>query len=145
MRKKIFLILVLGFSLSVFSQDVLNTKRKKIEQLLEISGSAKNGIFVMNSLMNIYKKQYPNVKQSIWDDFSKEVNEKDLANLIIPIYDKYFTESDIDNYIAFYKTEAGQKMIENLPKITQDSMTAGQEWGKEISNKILQKLKEEGY
>jgi len=36
-------------------------------------------------------------------------------------------------------------MIEKLPLITQESMQAGGEWGKQLSEKIMQRLKEKGY
>jgi hypothetical protein len=36
-------------------------------------------------------------------------------------------------------------MIETLPIVTQESMTAGQAWGKQIGEKVIQRLTEKGY
>ena len=83
--------------------------------------------------------------EKFWDDFAKEIKAEDLVNLIIPIYDKYYTEDDIDQLISFYNTPTGKKMIETLPIVTQESMTAGQAWGKLIGEKVIQQLTEKGY
>ncbi len=65
--------------------------------------------------------------------------------MIIPIYDKYFTDDDIHQLLAFYSTPVGKKLVENLPVITQESMNIGMQWGKQIAEKVLEKLKQKGY
>ena len=39
------------------------------------------------------------------------------------LYDKYFTEQEIDEILNFYKTPAGKKVIEETPKITKELFT----------------------
>ncbi|MFT3752304.1 MAG: DUF2059 domain-containing protein [Paludibacter sp.] len=39
------------------------------------------------------------------------------------LYDKYFTEQDIKDFIVFYKSPAGQKYINVMPEITKYMMT----------------------
>jgi hypothetical protein len=36
------------------------------------------------------------------------------------LYDKYFTEQEIDEILNFYKSPAGKKIIEETPKITKE-------------------------
>jgi hypothetical protein len=63
----------------------------------------------------------------------------------VPIYDKYYTETDIDQLIEFYKSPVGKKMIEVQPQLTQESMLAGQTWGRQIAEKVMHRMKEKGY
>jgi hypothetical protein len=65
--------------------------------------------------------------------------------LVTPIYDKYYTEADIDQLITFYNSPIGKKSVELMPVIMQESMSVGQEWGKKIAEKIAKKLKDKGY
>lgn len=43
---------------------------------------------------------------------------------LIPLYDKYYSEEDLRQIIAFYQSPAGQKVIEVTPKIMGEAMQA---------------------
>jgi len=55
---------------------------------------------------------------------AKESAKKLLDEDMVGIYDKYFTTTDIENFIVFYQSKSGQKMIDKLPDITKDVMSA---------------------
>ena len=99
----------------------------------------------MESMFELYEKNYPKVDSSFWSEFRKEMASDDLTKLIIPIYDKYFTENDLDALIAFYSTPAGIKIRDATPLITKESMAAGAEWGKTIGERVARRLIEKGY
>ncbi len=139
-------LLITSFVLVSFlanAQD--NSKREKIKHLLELTGSGKLGMQVMDQMMSSFKNSYSTVKQEFWDNFRKEINANDIENLILPVYDKYYTETDIDQLITFYNSPIGKKMINTMPLVMQESMKAGQNWGREIGEKVLARLKEKGY
>lgn len=139
-------LLITSFVLVSFlanAQD--NSKREKIKHLLELTGSGKLGMQVMDQMMSSFKNSYSTVKQEFWDNFRKEINANDIENLILPVYDKYYTETDIDQLITFYNSPIGKKMINTMPLVMQESMKAGQNWGREIDEKVLARLKEKGY
>lgn len=121
------------------------SKTDKIRQLLDLTGSGKLGVQVANNMMASFKKSYNNVDDQFWEEFARQIKAEDLVNLIIPIYDKYYTEEDIDQLIGFYKSPIGKKVIETLPQITQESMLAGQAWGKQIGESVVEELKRKGY
>jgi len=51
---------------------------------------------------------------------------------LVNIYAKNFSENEIDDLIAFYKTQTGKKMIKKMPSISIESM--------QLSQQILQTL-----
>ena len=55
------------------------------------------------------------VTQACCQDDAVAHLSKEMADIIVPIYDKHFTESDIDGLIAFYRTPVGKKFIKELP------------------------------
>ena len=139
-------IVVLSFCLTtVFVNAQTSGKQEKIKQMLELTGAGKLGIQVMNQMMTNFKSTYSKVNQQFWEDFKNEVKADDIVNLMIPIYDKYYTEHDIEQLILFYKSPVGQKTISVNPLITKESMITGQQWGMAVGKKVIEKLEEKGF
>ncbi len=51
-----------------------------------------------------------------------DINE--ITSRLVPIYDKYFTESQLQELIGFYRSQTGRRLIEVMPMIMEDSMQA---------------------
>jgi hypothetical protein len=52
-------------------------------------------------------------------EFPKRVNYRELIEKVITeTYDNYFTEAEVKDLIALYKTSTGQKFIRLVPQIT---------------------------
>jgi len=150
MPKSFFSLLLLLSSFSLFAQSntaakVETAKITNIRKLLTLTGSGKLGVQVMQNMISNFKTKFTAVDPSFWDDFMKEVKPDDLVNLIVPVYDRNFTEEEIDGVVTFYRSPVGQKVLTKLPMIVQESMEVGRAWGEELSNKVIQKLKQKGY
>ena len=119
-------------------------KEKSIRNLLEITGMPKLAEQMMSQMLDGMAKSTPSVSNEIWDRFKKKLNPNELVDLMIPVYDKYYTQADVDGMVAFYRTPLGQKVIATLPAVSRDSMQIGQEWGSEKAREVLEELKKEG-
>jgi hypothetical protein len=53
----------------------------------------------------------------------KEISTKLINEDMVVLYDKYFSQAEINDFISFYKTPSGQKMINMTPDIQKDLMT----------------------
>ena len=151
MSKPLLCFILLLSSFSIYAQNSTTTagpesaKIKNIRKIMALTGSGKLGIQVMQNMVNTFKTTYPNVDPSFWDDFMKEVKPDDLVNMVIPVYDRNFTDEEIDGMLAFYSSSVGQKVLAKLPVVLQESMEAGKSWGQELSQKIIQRLQQKGY
>ncbi len=125
-----------------FSQD---SKNKKVKEFLEVSGAAKMGEQVVSSMIEMFKSSYSDVQIEFWNEFKKEIKSDQLIDLVTPIYAKHYTEQELNELINFYKSPIGQKTVNLLPVITEESMAVGQQWGMDIAGKALQKLTEKGH
>ena len=143
MKSLIFITLLCFGSFSLSAQQT--TVEDDIRQMLELSGSGKLGMQVMENMAVQYRQILPDVPGEFWDGMMKEIKADDLIDLIVPVYKKYFTQAEIQQLVAFYKTPIGQKVTATLPLITTESMQIGQQWGQEIGQKVVQKLQEKGY
>jgi hypothetical protein len=113
--------------------------------MLELSGSGKMALKAMELMIASYKKHMETVPEEFWDAFIKEADTEELINMMVPIYAKHYTESDLKELITFYKSPIGQKMVEKLPLISQESFAIGEAWGKKLGEKVNAKLKTSGY
>lgn len=120
-------------------------KEKDIIKLLRITGSGDLGVQVMNNMIGSFKQTYPDVPTEFWDEIMKEVNPGDLVDMVVPVYDKYYTHEDILGLIEFYESDLGQRMVQLLPSIMQESMSVGREWGEDLAKKVVKRMERRGY
>ncbi len=138
-------VFVFLFFIAVNTNAQTDTKEKLVKEMLELSGANKMALKSMEIMVASYKKHMETVPQEFWDEFIKEANTEELVNMLAPIYAKHYTESDLKELIAFYKSPIGQKLVEKLPLISQESFTIGEAWGKKLGEKVAAKLKTSGY
>ena len=118
-------------------------KQKDIRKLLKITGSGELGTQVMSQMIGNMKKAMPQVPDKFWSDFMKEVHTEELVDLIVPVYDRNLTHDDVKELIKFYESPTGKKFVSVLPKITQESMSVGEKWGRELAMKVMTKLQQQ--
>jgi hypothetical protein len=140
MKILIIILFVFGFAFNTLPQST--TKQAKIRQLLELTGSAKLGVQVAESVFKNFKAAHPEVNEQFWSQILKKINTESLIDLILPIYEKHFTEEDIDQMIVFYNSPVGKKFISCMPQITQEAMTAGMQWGQQLGEQVTRELEE---
>jgi hypothetical protein len=124
-----------------------------IKQLLEVSQSRKlvdSVIAQMNNLMlqaiaQATKGQQisPKVQKDIdqrRDETVSQMKElldwKKLEPMYVRIYQKSFTQPEIDGMIAFYKTPAGQAVITKMPAVMQNTIDEMQQLMGPVMEKI---------
>lgn len=121
------------------------SKQDDIMELLELTDSANMSSQVIQMLIPQYQSMLPEVPHEYWEGMMDEFNGDELVQLIIPIYERNFTQKEIRDLITFYKSETGRRFVELQPQIMQESMEAGQKWGAELAQRIQQRLEDDGY
>ena len=137
-------LIVLLFSVLTLTAAFSQSKEDDIIRLMQMTGSADVGIQVMQSMIVQFRQILPEVPEDYWNQFMDRVNPDEMISMIVPIYDKHFSHDDIKDIITFYETPTGKKLIQKLPFITQESMSAGQAWGQRLGLEIQQQLVEDG-
>jgi hypothetical protein len=73
----------------------------------------------------------------------------EFNDLVADIYARNFTAAEIREVTAFYHSPVGQKLLEKMPVISQESMAIGQKWGQAIAgdmrNRIIEELRKRGH
>jgi uncharacterized protein len=58
-------------------------------------------------------------------------------------YASHFSEAELKDMLAFYKSPLGRKMISEEPKALQESMVFAQEWSRKFSDEVLSNIRAE--
>lgn len=135
--KKVLLstaLLVCMCSTNVFAQ---NASEKSVMTLMEKTGVTK----MINTMFNQMKVAYSGNEKAkkAFDEVVKELDVKEYIKRVVPVYQKYYTQEDIDALNKFYDTPVGQKVIRVQPQLLTDVMQVGREWTQETIQKIQAK------
>lgn len=148
MKKAILSILILFVvSTATFAQDD-TVYAEKLEQMLKLAGSEESYKVAIKQMITMFKQQYSNVEQDVWNEFEKDfakASMKELTTMLVPVYQKHLTLEDLNGLIAFYQTPVGKKYAQKTPLIMQESMQVGQTWGMKLGQEFSEKMKEKGY
>ena len=67
----------------------------------------------------------------------------ELQNAVVLVYASNFTEAELRDLIAFYKSPTGQKFLQKTPFVAQQTMTAGQKFGQSAAADLQKQMREE--
>jgi hypothetical protein len=67
----------------------------------------------------------------------------ELLDLVANIYARHFTEAELKDIVAFYKTPAGKKMVAQEALAIQESLDAAQQWANEFSDAVIARFRSE--
>jgi hypothetical protein len=75
----------------------------------------------------------------------KEYDSKrsEMQNVIIRVYAQHFTEKELKDLTAFYKTPLGQKLVKEEPVAIQESLQNAQDWAEQFSDTVLTRFRVE--
>jgi len=67
----------------------------------------------------------------------------ELTDEVARQYAINFTEPELKDILAFYKTTAGKKLLTAQPKIVDSSMKFAQDWANTLSDQVISKMRDE--
>lgn len=151
MKKFLLIILLAVFHSGVFAQSSGAASdeayKAKVTRMIEVSGANKTFEAIIPQLTGMFKAQYSSIPDKVWDALETTLTSSfpELLEALIPVYQKYYTLSDLDELIKFYESPIGQKSVNANAQMMGDILTISQEWGQSLSKKIIYILTEEGY
>jgi uncharacterized protein len=67
----------------------------------------------------------------------------EIIDKVAAIYARNFTAAEIREVTAFYRGPTGQKFVQRLPSVMQESITVGQQFGQTIAGELQKRMIEE--
>ncbi|WP_316201896.1 MULTISPECIES: DUF2059 domain-containing protein [unclassified Bradyrhizobium] len=73
--------------------------------------------------------------------FQGRVSE--FSDAIAVVYARNFSADDLRTMAEFYRTPTGQRVLQKLPSVTQESSIAGQKFGQALGEEIRKQMVDE--
>lgn len=90
-------------------------KQDLIMRYLSVNGTRTSIGAIFRQLMTDLPADQKEVFRSIF-------NADEVMLRLLPVYDKYYTEGELQELITFYASPVGQKVVEATPQIMQEAM-----------------------
>jgi uncharacterized protein len=126
-----------------------NTKQAALDELVEIMDMDKlvDSIYsqMESSMQNMSKQMgVKPSEQALFDKHSAEMRKilregmswQKMKPHTVELYDRNFSEKEVMDMLAFYKTKTGQSILKKMPVVMQESMTMGQTMMQDVIPKI---------
>jgi len=119
-------------------------------QQLIVDNSRKQAKTMLNEILQkelpeASKEEFSQMRKMIdemIDDIEKDYPMDEILKDLVPIYQKHLTQSDADKVIAFYSSPVGQKILRELPAITEESFQVSTSYLQPRMEAAVSKLKE---
>lgn len=147
----------LGLALTIFSplanaQQPTPAAMASARELISITGATT--LFsplilgVVEQAKGLYLQQNPALSKDL-NEIAKQVSAdlqprfSELTEEVSRLYATNFTEQELKDILAFYRTSAGKKLLATQPQIVDSSMKFAQEWANKLSDQVIAKMRDE--
>ena len=99
---------------------------------------AKNVLLRTNPMVS---KDLNEVTAKLHTEYASKVYE--LRDIVARVYASRFSEQELKDALTFYRTPLGKKLIEQEPKILDQTMADAQAWGDKLSQEVMNRMRAE--
>jgi hypothetical protein len=149
------LFLSIAFSSSAITPEK-SADLKVLMELLDVSSMPEQMADMMvTQTILIEKKHNPKMSKEVEEIISSVIHDlalekaPDLFRMAEPLYDKYYTHSEIRELIKFFDSPIGRKYNAVLQPMMNDLVPIAQKWGQELGpiavKEVARELKRRGY
>jgi hypothetical protein len=86
-------------------------------------------------------RAYDALEPVLLDGFRSRLS--DMTDAVATVYASNFSAEELQAMIAFYKTPVGQKMLDKLPVVTQQTLSVGSKFGQSVGQDLRSRMIEE--
>lgn len=145
-------IALVAFSPVAHSQQPSAASIATAKELANITGST--ALFtpliagVVEQAKLLYLQQNPGLAKDLNEISTKLRTDltprfSELTDEVARLYASNFTEQELKDILAFYKSPVGKKVLANQPKVVDASMKFAQAWANKLSDEVIGKMREE--
>ena len=137
----------------IVSVRVSPQEAKEIRQLLDLlpetPGGPQQTSQVIDQIIEAYRKAMPNVPNQVWQEITAQLKTDfgpdKMAEFLTPVYASRFTQDEITQLVAFFRSPVGRKWFQKFGELQRGSYNAGNALGFLLGERINQTLKAKGY
>ena len=103
---------------------------------------------VVEQAKGLFLQQDPSLSRDINEiatkmraDLTPRLSE--LSGEMAKIYTQHFTEQELKDLLAFYKSPIGKKLLAQQPVVADASLKFAQDWANKLSDEVVAKMRDE--
>jgi hypothetical protein len=121
-------------------------------ELIALKGSANMFDAVLPGVVTRVKNSFlqtnPNLSKDLNEVSAQLITELSprltgLKDDVAKLYASQFTEQELKDALAFYKSPLGQKIVANEPKILDQSVISVDQWASKLTDEVMTKMRAE--
>lgn len=122
------------------------------KELIKVTGATQlfNPLIagVVEQAKLLYLQQDPQLSKDLNEIAAKMRTDlqprfSELSDEVALLYASNFTEQELKDILVFYKSPAGQKMLQAQPQVIDSSMKFAQTWANKLSDEVVAKMRDE--
>jgi hypothetical protein len=138
-----YLLTALLLSLGIaFSANAQSAKSKDLRVILNTYRTGQSGLQVAEEILQRMRKKMPGLPDSVWIELGQQITNDYMIDLVMPVYDKAFTEQEAADIRKFIESPSGKKFAEMQPALGKATADVIRQWGKTFVENFSQKLKD---
>ena len=99
------------------------SKRVLIKKFIDVFGTREN-------MTQNFERMLASMPPQKREEVRKILNVDEVIDNLVPLYDKYFTQEELESYLEFYSSDEGQKFLKTIPQIMKESVDVNIEYFK---------------
>lgn len=149
------LFIVIAGSPASASEELTPEKKADIRTIFSMTGVLEMAnVFAKatsHQIISAVQSARPDISSTLFEVIREETRnaideaiseQGGLIDLLVPIYHRNFTHDEIKGLLSFYRTPLGQKLIAAMPVMMQESMAAGQQWVKQFTPILKERIRD---
>ena len=152
MRPAAVALALVGFSSVADAQQASAVAVQTAKEIVKVTGATT--LFtplipgVIEQAKNLFLQQNPALSKDLNEiavqmraDLAPRFDE--LTAEVAKLYAAHFTEAELKDLLAFYKTPVGMKLIAEQPKVGEEGLKFAQDWANQLSDQVIGRMRDE--
>jgi len=148
----LLVLAVIGFSSGVQSQEPKPSAIALAKELIELKGASSMWDPIIPGVIEQAKGVFLQTNPGLSKDLTEVAQQlrteygprrAELFTEVARLYALRFTEPELKDVLAFYKTPLGRKVIVEEPKVFEESITRVKQWTDRFSQEVMARMRAE--
>lgn len=115
-------------------------KTADIRRLMQVTGTEKAVLQMTGQMINQMRQTDSRIPAEFWTRFQAKIKPNELLSLLVPVYEKNYTKTEVKQLLAFYETPLGRKLIATTPVVMMESQQIGATWGRKKAQEVIAEM-----
>jgi hypothetical protein len=103
---------------------------------------------VVEQAKNLFLQQNPGLGKDLNEIATKMRADlaprfSELTDEVAKLYAAHFSDAELKQVLAFYKSPIGMKLIAEQPKVGEESLKFAQDWANKLSDQVIANMRDE--